>query len=125
MNQLIDSNVIIYSAKPEFSYLRGLILPGENFVSALSKIEVLGYHLLIEEDKKYFDAYFELLSVLAIDDSVIDLATELRRMFRMKTSDAIIAATAQIYQLELVTRNVDDFSKISSLKIFDPIRSAP
>jgi len=113
MNQLIDSNILIYSAKEEFSYLRKLILPGENFVSALSKVEVLGYHKLTEEDKKYFEACFELL--------VITLATELRRVFRMKTADAIIAATARINQLELSTRNVDDFDKIPSLKVLDPV----
>lgn len=38
----------------------------------------------------------------------------------MKLGDAIIAATAVEYGVPLVTRNVDDFKHISSLRIINP-----
>ena len=122
MNPLIDINILIYSAKPEFSYLRSLILSGENFVSALSLVEVLGYYKLTEEDRNYFDASFHLLTALPISDEVISKATELRKMYRMKTADAIIAATAVIHQLELITRNIGDFESIPLLNVSNPIK---
>jgi hypothetical protein len=43
---LLDSNIIIYSAKPEYAELRRFMDRSIYSVSAVSRIEVLGYHLL-------------------------------------------------------------------------------
>jgi len=40
---LIDSNIIIYSIKPEHALLRQFIANQNPFVSAISYFEVLGY----------------------------------------------------------------------------------
>ncbi|MDJ0518270.1 MAG: hypothetical protein QNJ74_19135 [Trichodesmium sp. MO_231.B1] len=45
---LLDSNIIIYAAQPENSNLRQFIAEQSPAVSALSYIEVLGYHQLTE-----------------------------------------------------------------------------
>jgi predicted nucleic acid-binding protein len=39
---------------------------------------------------------------------------------KIKLLDALIAATAIVYQLTLVTRNVGDFNKINGLNLLDP-----
>ena len=44
----------------------------------------------------------------------------LRVQHRIKTPDAIIAATALVYDLELITRNLSDFRAIQGLKLVDP-----
>ena len=41
---LIDSNIIIYAAMPEHQMLRDLIAEHAPAVSAVSYVEVLGYH---------------------------------------------------------------------------------
>ena len=43
---LLDSNIIIYSAKREYAELRRFMFKNAYSVSAVSRIEVLGYHLL-------------------------------------------------------------------------------
>jgi toxin FitB len=45
---LIDSNVIIYAAKPEHQELRRFIARHAPAVSVISYVEVLGYHRLTE-----------------------------------------------------------------------------
>jgi predicted nucleic acid-binding protein len=45
---------------------------------------------------------------------------EIRKFSRMKLPDAIIAATALVYGLTLVTRNVADFKNIDGLKLVNP-----
>lgn len=51
--RIIDSNLIIYSALPEFTYLRPLIKDQDSRASAISKLEVLGYHNVDEKSKKH------------------------------------------------------------------------
>lgn len=54
--RLLDSNIIIYSALPEYSYLRPLVKSLESAASAISRLEVMGFHRLDEPSKRYFSA---------------------------------------------------------------------
>ncbi len=119
--RLVDSNILIYAAKPEFPELKELLEEDDIAVSELSKLEVLGYHGLTEEAKDYFNAVFSLVTVFPITGDVIDRATELRQQSNMKSADAIIAATTLLHCTELITRNTDDFDHIPDLIITNPI----
>lgn len=55
---LIDSNIIIYASKPESSTLRQFIVQHTPAVSAVSYVEVLGYHRLNEFERKRLEAFF-------------------------------------------------------------------
>ncbi len=55
-----------------------------------------------------------------MNDAVAEAAILLRRARRMKLGDALIAATALLYDLPLVTRNVDDFKHIAGLRLINP-----
>lgn len=119
--RLVDSNILIYAAKPEFPQLKDLLGQDDLAVSDLTRLEVLGYHNLSDEAKEYFVAVFSLVTVLPITSAVIDRATELRQERKMKSADAIIAATALLHCTELITRNTDDFDHIPDLIINNPI----
>ena len=41
-------------------------------------------------------------------------------MHTIKLPDAIIAATALVYDLTLISRNVSDFKNIEGLKVLNP-----
>ncbi|MDB9314197.1 type II toxin-antitoxin system VapC family toxin [Spirulina sp. CS-785/01] len=122
---LLDSNIIIYAAQPQYSQLRELIAERSPAVSALSYLEVLGYHQLTEEQRYYFEAFFQAAEVLPISQAVLIQAVALRQQRRMTLGDAIIAGTALVYNLTLVTRNVDDFRWITELNLFNPFESEP
>jgi toxin FitB len=53
---LLDNNIIIYAAQPEYPKLRELIANHSPAISALSYLEVVGYHLLTEQQRQYFDS---------------------------------------------------------------------
>lgn len=118
---ILDTNIIIYASLPDFTYLRHLIQNPTNAVSLISKVEVLGYHSLKEEDKILFQAVFETLHLLPVNTLIVDKAIELRQHKRMSLGDAIIAATAIVYDAELYTRNVNDFKTINDIKLTNPI----
>ncbi|MFN0201316.1 MAG: type II toxin-antitoxin system VapC family toxin [Bacteroidia bacterium] len=119
---LLDSNILIYSSKTEYSFLRNYITSTTaiSAVSVATVIEVLGYHKLSFEDKTYFESCIALLQVFEVSQSISDKAVELRQNQKMSLGDAIIAATAIVHDCELVTRNVGDFAGITALKLLNP-----
>ncbi|NJL38219.1 MAG: type II toxin-antitoxin system VapC family toxin [Leptolyngbyaceae cyanobacterium RM2_2_4] len=117
---LLDSNIIIYSAQPEYSQLRELIAEHSPAVSALSYLEVLGYHLLTKQQREYFEELFRVAQVLPISQDVLTQAVALRQQRRMTLGDAIIAGTALAHKLTLITRNVDDFRWVAELNLLNP-----
>ena len=120
---LLDSNIIIYAAQAENEFLREFIAENSPFVSALSYLEVLGYHQLNDEDKVYFEEFFNASQILPVSQVVIEQGVRLKQIKKMSLGDAIIAGTALVYDLTVVTRNIDDFRWISDLKLLNPFDS--
>jgi len=52
LSVLLDSNIIIYAARPEHQALRRFIAEHAPAVSVVSYVEVLGYHRLTEQDRR-------------------------------------------------------------------------
>ena len=120
---ILDSNIIIYSSQPEYAYLRPLIFDKQNCVSKITLLEVLGFHRLNEQEREYFKGCFLFLKQLEMNDLIIDKAIKLRQQRKMSLGDAIIAATALYHNATVFTRNVDDFLKIESLNVINPIKA--
>jgi toxin FitB len=78
-------------------------------VSVVSYVEVLGYHQLDDEERQYLEAFFRLARVLPLSPAVVDQAVALRQPRTMSLGDALVAGTALVHRLTLVTRNVEDF----------------
>lgn len=119
---LLDSNIVIYAARPENQALRGFIATHAPAVSVVSYVEVLGYHRLAEQDRRYFEDFFIAAPVLQISTDILDRATRLRQQARIGLGDALIGATALVHDLELLTANTDDFQWISDLRLSNPVR---
>ena len=87
-------------------------------VSVITKIEVLGFNAL--------DEHYQLLINFMNDGTVLDLTADIvddtiliRKNHKTKLPDAIIAATAPVYDLVLISRNVSDFKNIQNLRVID------
>lgn len=120
---LLDSNIVIYSTRPEsvFDRLREFLLENEQSVSLITYVEVLGYHDLNEQDKASFEIFFNATPTLAITEEIAEQAVRLKQDRKMGLGDAVIAATALEHGLPLVTRNTKDFQWIESLELIDPL----
>ncbi|MEG4498161.1 type II toxin-antitoxin system VapC family toxin [Microcoleus sp. F10-C6] len=117
---LLDSDIIIYASQPENSQIRHFIGENDIVVSAISYVEVLGYHGLNEEYRLYFEEFFGVVEVIPISNAVLDRAVLLRQIRIMTLAEAIIAATALVYGRTLVTRNVGDFRWIAEITLINP-----
>ena len=78
---LLDSNIIIYAAKPEHAFLRQLIAENAPAVSAVSLVEVLGFHKLSDAERQHFEAFFAASTVLPLSGALITQAEVLSGCF--------------------------------------------
>lgn len=122
MKYLLDSNILIYAARPTPAYatLRQWVQHPDAAVSALSQVEVLGFHRLEAQDELFLRLAFAALPPPAISAAVLGRAVWVRQQFRLKTPDAIIAATALEHGLTLVTAD-QGFANLPGLPVIDPL----
>ena len=89
--KLLDSNIVIYSAKKEYSFLKKLFKEENIFVSEITRLEVLGFHKITSEQREYFNSVFSVLTVLPISKEIIEEAIFDRRTYNLSVGDAIIS----------------------------------
>nr|NQU92122.1 type II toxin-antitoxin system VapC family toxin [Bacteroidota bacterium] len=100
------------------------IIDGQFSISVINKIEILGFSGLTEDEELKFNQFITAANVLNLDDAIVDTTIGLRKQFKTKLPDAIIAATALVNNLILFTRNTKDFDKIEGLVLNDPYCSS-
>jgi predicted nucleic acid-binding protein len=116
---LIDTNVFLdfmggkLPAKSEF-FLSDIIDDQIN-MSAINKIELLGFSNV----EQVLVDLVNFAVVYNIDDDVIDKTIELRKKYKLKLPDAIIAATCITHSFVLISHNAKDFRKIVELRFID------
>ena len=118
---LADSNLIIYAASGKYPDLVDWFAENKPVVSAVTLLEVLGYHKLKADEKDVLQNLFAELSVIYPSVEVFQKAIELRQQRKVSVSDALIAATAMIHSLTLATHNTSDFDWVDGLDIEDPL----
>lgn len=117
---LLDSNIAIYSVKPNYDNVRRALANYDFSISAISKVEVLGYHNFDPIDKRNLEIMFAGMTIYPIDEKVITQAIALKQQKKMSLGDSIIASTALLQGLPLMTRNVADFTWINGLPLINP-----
>ena len=117
---LIDSNVLInFQAMtlPESGQqFVAYTIDNEFYISVISKIEVLGHKSATVE----LENFISLASIFDLNNDIISSVISMRKQHKIKLPDAIIAATALIHNLTLVTRNTKDFENIAGLQVINP-----
>lgn len=120
---LLDSNAIIdfLGAKyPEegMNLINSAVDDIPN-ISIISKIEVLSYKAS-EIEYELLVSFCKDALVIELNDEIVNKTIDVRIRHKLKTPDAIIAATALVYNMILITRNISDFGKVQDLTIINP-----
>lgn len=120
---LIDTNVVPDYFSASFSNA-GMLFMDTAFdaipnLSVITQIELLCWKTDAATEQKVKDFNSDSI-VLDITPDVITQCVNLRKGKKIKTPDAIIAATAIAYGYTIITNNEKDFSNINGLKIINP-----
>ena len=123
MGYLIDTNVIANFTSEKFSgkamdFLANVIDETPN-ISVITKIEALSWHSALIQEEANIKSFVNYSNIIALSDMIVDECIIIRRNARMKTPDAVIAATAIVNGLTLLTSDAD-FNRIPNLRILNP-----
>ena len=106
-NKVIPQDGLAYVAK---------MLDESFIISFITYIEFLGYVNASETLKEFIS----IAEVIGINQLIINQTILIRKSSRIKLPDAIIAATAMVNDLTLISRNIKDFKDIADLKLINP-----
>jgi len=124
MPSLIDTNDLIYALHgkaigPAMSLIEGALLD-EARLSVVTRMEILGWRGHTTESRNEAEKLLKLLREVPLHEAVISTVIQLRSRIAIKLPDAIIAASALVENLPLITRNARDFKHIPGLTVIDP-----
>lgn len=121
---IIDTNIAIYfldGLLPDYALPKmTLILNQESNLSIVSKIELLGWSFPNTEKANSTQIFVDSSFIFPLSNEVADKSIELRKAYKIKLPDAVIAATALVYDITLISRNDKDFANIPALKYYNP-----
>ncbi|MHB9147787.1 MAG: type II toxin-antitoxin system VapC family toxin [Candidatus Amoebophilus sp.] len=120
---LIDNNVISSYLEGNFKesaiqFISEVIDQGPN-LSVITEIEALSWINPDKSKEAILQAFIEEANILYITHDIVKECVRIRRNKKMKTPDALIAATAIIYNMILLTSDTD-FNNIPTLQVVDP-----
>lgn len=123
---LWDTNTVIYYLQQQFSlpaekFVDSLITEAQPCISVITEIELLCWKAATDADLIVLHSFINDSLVIELEQAIKLRTAELRKQYaRIKLPDAIIAATALVYGLTLVTRNAKDFESVTGLATVDP-----
>jgi predicted nucleic acid-binding protein len=120
---LIDTNAVsdYFSASLPLNGMQFLdtVIDAVPKLSVITQIELLCWNTNITTEQQVKSFIADSI-ILDISPDVIDQCVMLRKDKKIKTPDAIIAATALALGYTLITANEKDFGNVKGLKIINP-----
>ncbi len=116
----LDTNTIIYYLKndPHVVDIFNDIFHQDDpvYISCITELELFSFSGLTTEEVEQINKLLQTLHIIPVDSQLARLAGFLRSTHKIKTPDSIIAATAIFTGTKLLTRNIEDFKKLSLLR---------
>lgn len=103
------------------NFLSGVIDMTPN-ISIITQIEALSWINADKEKEAIVKSFINDCNILPLSHEVVEQCIKIRRSRKIKIPDAILAATAIVYDLSLLT-NDRDFNNILNLRVIslDPM----
>lgn len=83
-------------------------------------MELLCWDSADANDWKILSGFVNNAVIIDLEHEVKHMAISIRRVYKTKLPDAIIAATEIVCKSTLITHNRTDFKKIKGLSLIDP-----
>jgi predicted nucleic acid-binding protein len=117
---LLDTNILIYHLQRGLSaelteQLALTVVAQQAHISVITRIEMLAWKSHTDLSLRQTTELLAQLPELGLNEAVIAQTIHVRKAHGLKLPDALIAATALVHGLQLVTANTADFKRIDGL----------
>jgi predicted nucleic acid-binding protein len=104
---LLDTNVIVdFLKQGDASYnLFSLLQSHDCYTSIIVKLELLKFPDITPDEEHIITEFLQLIPIITFNEAIERQTILLSRATKLKLPDAIIGATAIIYDAEIVTRD--------------------
>jgi predicted nucleic acid-binding protein len=122
MPLLLDTNVLIYNLQGALSAdvkatIRHAMDAKQAYISVITRIEVLGWKGYNDTTLQQMGQLLSKLIEIPLTEAVVQDTIRVRKEFGLKLPDAVIAASAMVQGIALLTGNVDDFKRVANLQV--------
>ncbi len=117
---LLDTNAFIYFFEGRQSVARLVAQAPTICFSPISEIELLSSAQLSQSEILQIKAFLALCERIDLTSEVVALTIRIRREYKLKIPDAIVAASALVAGVPLVTADAE-FKKIEALNLITDI----
>lgn len=123
---LWDTQTSIYFLQSHFppkaeAFIDDILLSNKPAISVITEIELLCWRSHSQKDLKILQSFIQHAWVFDLNDAVKKKTILLRRNHQLKLPDAMIAATAMVHGLTLLSFNDKDFDPIGSITNVNPM----
>lgn len=121
---LLDTNIVLYILNGNADLVT-FLNHQRLCVSIITEMELMSYPAISKKEASDIRDFIDRFDIYPLDERVKDAAINIRRKYKLKLPDSIVAATALIYAIPLITAD-KQFNKISGVEIliYDPAQNA-
>jgi len=111
----LDTNIILYLLDGDET-LATFLNEKQLYISVITELELLGYSGITKKDEVIIREFLSHCRILQINNSIKEETINIRKKYRTKLPDSIIAATCLYLDLPIVTSDIE-FKKIEELML--------
>lgn len=112
---VLDTNIVLYLLRGDDT-LADFLDGEQGYVSVITELELLGYPNISEAELTQVKGFLASCTIEGISEEIKTLYAYLRRRYRLKLGDAVVAATAIALDLPFMTAD-KDFEKVVELRL--------
>lgn len=99
---LIDTNIVLYLLKGNDTLVE-MLQGKEPYLSFITELELVGFQGVSSKEEKQINELLNDCLIVSLNNNIKKEYVELRKKYRLKLADAIIAATAITLNIPLIT----------------------
>ena len=112
---LVDTNVFLYLLKGSDA-LENVLQGKEIYLSFITELELVGFKNITGEEELQINDLLNDCLIISLNNRIKAKYIELRKKYHLKLADAIIAATAIVFDFPLISAD-KQFKTISELNL--------
>jgi predicted nucleic acid-binding protein len=112
---LVDTNIILYLLNGSDTLEE--VLQGKDIsLSFMTELELLGFKNITIKEEQQIKGLLNDCSIISLNDRIKEKYIEIRKKYHLKLVDAIIAATAIVFDFPLITSD-KQFKTVGELNL--------